>query len=1483
MLPTPDPSESMQPSAAASSASLSARDRALLASEFAATLDTLSERGLHADAEALARQMVELLPDAGIGWKTLGYAHLRRGDLPGAYAPLSRALALLPGDAELRGHQAASHALAEALALDEAGRYGEAAQRYRTVLAAYPQHPDANHRLGVVEIRLGRAQAALPYLETAIGANPNNGQFWANYIDALLATQQLKAAWLALEMGQQHGLKGPGVDTLIGIMSAMSSEGITVKRVPTAQAQNANVRAAEPGSPAPVSKGPPGAPAAAPQQQEIEALAALFNNRHFVQAEQQAKKFVQRFPGHPLGWKILATSLFEQGKHKEALPHAQRALELAPGDIMALQVCAVVHIGRTQYAEAEAACRALLKEDPDHAEGVRLFAVSLLFQGQIQEAERTFLRAQALAPGNTRVLAGLGTLYLQSGRPSDAVAQFRSALRLDPSNDEVWSNVLFTLTHSDEFEPDEIVAEHRRFGAHHDGLHAARRAPHTNQRDPERPLRIGFVSGDFRRHAVTSFLEPVLPHLARQAGIQLYAYSTMPGEDDVTERLRPWFAGWRDLFAMNDEAADQRIRADGIDILIDLSGHTAHNRLPLFARKPAPVQATWIGYPGTTGLDSIDYFLADRFWVPDEDYRRQFSEKIAYLPAVAPFLPEQIAPPVNPLPALTKGYVTFGSFNRLDKIRRDVVALWSRLMHAVPGSRMQIAAMPTDGSGEARLVEWFAAQGIGRERLDFRPRASMAVFQQQHHHVDICVDTLPFGGLTTALHSLCMGVPTLTLPGRTVPGRSGATAMSHAGLTQFVATDADDFVRRGVALAGDLPALAALRAGLRERCQRSPMFQPQEVARGVGAAMRTMWRRWCEGLPAQTFTVETEGTDSPAAAPRAPAAAAARDAVSDAQAGQRLVDLYNAGRTGEAEKAARELTQSRPQHPLGWKIRGLAQYHLGKSGDETLGDLLRARELLPDDLDLLQVLTALLESKGRSAEAEAMGSKLVALAPNHAEGLRLHGIALMSLWRFDEAERACARATELDPQSVLCWNTLGMLYLKAGRLAEGARCFRRAIELGPEGELVWSNLMLCLQHDEAVTPDVLYAEHRRFGAHFETRLKPHWASHDNSRDPGRTLRIGFISGDFCRHPVSNFLEPALAHLARDESLSLYAYSSTPRADSVTARLRGLFDHWRDIREARGDAADQIRADGIDILIDLAGHTAHNRLLALARKPAPIQASWIGYPGTTGLTAVDYFLADRFWLPDEHFRAQFVEQIAYLPAVAAFRPESDAPDVNALPALSNGYVTFGSFNRISKLRRDVIAVWARLLHAVPGARMLIGAIPANGDAQTRLAAWFAAEGVAAERLIFRERASVQGFLAQHHEVDICLDAFPFSGLTTALQSLWMGVPTLTLPGRTVPARSGATVMSHAGLAEFVATGTDDFVHRGAALASDVAALASLRAGMRERCLASPMFQPEAIAHGVSRALRTMWQRWCAGLPAETFNVTLPPASMGEKRT
>jgi len=841
---------------------------ALLAGEFAATIETLEAKGLHESAEQLARQMIEILPQQGLGWKALSYALLRRGDLAGALMPLQNAASLLPEDAEVLRHFEAARAMRDALALDANADYEAAGQCYETVLRAYPQHPDANHRLGVIKIRLLQPEASLPYLERALGENPNNLQYWANYLDGLVQSDQLDAAWIVLNMAQQRGLAGPAIDELIGLMTHLSTH--PTFKVPRPQEVGERVQAATTSSAAPAAPGRAAPPQAAspaanhtkpvePPNQEINEIAVLFNDGQVDEALRRAQVLTERYPSHGFGWKVVAASLFRLGRHYEAIAPTEAARRLWPNDIDMLQISMSLLEMKGSHQEAEATGRRLLELKPDHAEGLRLLAITLGSQGRLEEAEQCCRRSMEIDSHSAYPPCTLGVTLMQQGRLDDAAAMFRRSIELNPDFDMAYNNMAFCLTHSENVTPEALFAVHRGFAESYEAPLKPAWPQHRNNRDPQRRLRIGFISGDFCRHAVASFLEPALVHLSQDETLSLYAYSNTQRDDTMTAKLRTLIPNWREVLGAHDGTVVQMILADEIDILIDLAGHTGHNRLRAMAHKPAPIQASWIGYPGTTGLDAVDYFIADRFWVPSEHFSNQFSEKIAYLPALAAFQADPLCPPVNLLPALANGYVTFGSFNRMDKLRRDVIALWSRLLRELPNSRMLIGAMPRDETQD-KLARWFAEEGISRDRLDFRSRSSVPVYLQQHHHVDFCLDSFPFSGLTTALHSLWMGVPTLTLPHKTVPGRSGLTAMSHVGLEQFIATDKDDFVRRGLSLVADLPALAELRATLRTQCQQSPMYRPESVAASLSQALRMMWQRWCDGLPAKQFEVAGDAT-----------------------------------------------------------------------------------------------------------------------------------------------------------------------------------------------------------------------------------------------------------------------------------------------------------------------------------------------------------------------------------------------------------------------------------------------------------------------------------------------------------------------------------------------------------------------------------------------------------------------------------------------
>jgi tetratricopeptide (TPR) repeat protein len=605
-----------------------------LAEEFVATIETLHERGMHDSAEALAQQMIATLPTHGYGWKTLAYAHLRRGDLHGALAPLNRAAALRPLDGGVRRHLDAACAMRDALVLDSRGDYEQAGKLYQRVLAVYPEHPDANHRYGVILIRLLQPEASLPYHERAIGAAPNQLQYWANYIDGLLQADQLKAAWIALEMAQQRGLAGPAVDKLIGIMTVVSTQ-------PVAKVAPMNLAAsqARPPEPKPAPAGIVETTArptstAAPTEHEVNTLAGLFNTGRVEEAAKSARKMAERFPDHGFGWKVLAVSLHRLTHYDEALKYAWTAHGLWPNDEDTLQVLTSILASKGAYAEAEAFGRRLIERGPNRAEALRVLSIIFQETGRLDEAEQFARRSMELDPTSSFTPNSLGVTLMQQGRLAEAIEEFRRALAINPDFELAYNNLLFCMTHNEAIAPDDLFAEHRRFAAHFEAPLKPNWPRHENTRDPERALRVGFISGDFCRHAVASFLEPVAKHLSRDSKLSLYAYSNTYRDDGTTASLREIFGQWRHVVGMSDDTVAEMVRADGIDILIDLAGHTAHNRLLTLARKPAPVQACWIGYPGTTGLDAVDYFIADRLWVPSDRFRNQFSEKIAYLPAV---------------------------------------------------------------------------------------------------------------------------------------------------------------------------------------------------------------------------------------------------------------------------------------------------------------------------------------------------------------------------------------------------------------------------------------------------------------------------------------------------------------------------------------------------------------------------------------------------------------------------------------------------------------------------------------------------------------------------------------------------------------------------------------------------------------------------------------------------------------------------------
>jgi predicted O-linked N-acetylglucosamine transferase (SPINDLY family) len=441
------------------------------------------------------------------------------------------------------------------------------------------------------------------------------------------------------------------------------------------------------------------------------------------------------------------------------------------------------------------------------------------------------------------------------GRHGDAQQIIQRAIELpadrtNPSNAH-YTSWVFSLAHDPAVDADTLFAAHRRAAARLESR-AVPATRHANRPDPTRRLKVGFVSADLCEHAVAQLVEPVLAHLGRRPGLELHAYYNNPSEDAVTRRLQPHFSRWHLVNALTDADVANKISGDGIDVLIDLAGHTALNRLGAIAYKPAPIQVSWIGYPGTTGLYAMDYYLADRHFLPPGLLDAQFTEKLVFLPATWPLQPHPAAPPVGPLPALETGNLTFGSFVRRAKINQESIRRWSLLLGALPASRLLIAGVSLEHDVPT-LSGQFTAAGIDSARLTFHALCPMDEYLALHRQVDIALDACPYGGGSTTVNALWMGVPTLTVAGPLPAARQAAGILGQLGLDAFVATDVTDCVAKGVDWAGRLHELAELRSSLRDRCQASPAGQPAMFADALEQALRRMWTRWCAGLPPESF------------------------------------------------------------------------------------------------------------------------------------------------------------------------------------------------------------------------------------------------------------------------------------------------------------------------------------------------------------------------------------------------------------------------------------------------------------------------------------------------------------------------------------------------------------------------------------------------------------------------------------------------------
>jgi predicted O-linked N-acetylglucosamine transferase (SPINDLY family) len=674
------------------------------------------------------------------------------------------------------------------IVLAREGRLEEAVASFQEAVRRKPDYADAHSNLGNACREQGDLETAVTHLREGLRLRPDHVEAHYNLGIALLAQQKLSDAISSMEKAIR--LKPDHVEALINIGNALHCQG------------------------------------------------------HAAEAITFLERALRLNPQHAGAHHMLGVALNAQGRTDEAVAHYREALRLRPDFPEAFSDLGNALQAQGNVTEGEASLRHVIRLKPDSAEAFYNLALLLSKQRRLEEAAASYEQVLRLKPDYVKAYVNLANIYKDQAQLDEALQVYRAALQVKPEDNHIHSGLIVALLYHAASDARSFFEECRRWNQQHAGPLKKLIRPHDNLRDVERRLRIGYVSGDFREHVDSLFTVPLLTmHDSRQ--VEIWCYSDVQRPDALTDRLRSHAQVWRNIVGLGDEQVAELVRKDHIDILVDLELHLAWNRLPVFARKPAPVQVAWLGYPGTTGLSTIDYRLTDPYLDPPGLFDAFYSEESVRLPETFwCYDPLTNEPSVSALPALKNGFVTFGCLNNFCKVNDDCLALWAEVLKTVPGSRILLLA--PFGLARRHVLARLENQGVEGGRIEFIERQPRQDYLRLYQRIDLVLDPLPCNGHTTSLDGLWMGVPPITLASKkSAFGRAGYSQLCNLGLKELAAEGHEQYVAQAAGLANDLRRLEELRGTLRERMQQSPLMDARRFARHVEEAYRQMWQRWC--------------------------------------------------------------------------------------------------------------------------------------------------------------------------------------------------------------------------------------------------------------------------------------------------------------------------------------------------------------------------------------------------------------------------------------------------------------------------------------------------------------------------------------------------------------------------------------------------------------------------------------------------------------
>lgn len=542
----------------------------------------------------------------------------------------------------------------------------------------------------------------------------------------------------------------------------------------------------------------------------------------------------------------LADIYFNEGKFNDAITHYEKAIFSNPNDAFLHNKLGTVFRDISDFKQAGFHYQKAIEIAPDFAHAYSNFGIILKKIKRLDDAQVFFKRAIELRSDIPELYNNLANVMIEIGEIEEAEKLFLHALEKKPNCLKTYDNFLFIANHNPKHSPQACLMFAKQFGEMA-AQNVSERFSHEAKKTDKSPrLKIGVVSGDLREHPVSYFLELLFKALG-EGEFELFAYPTTFKQDEVTQRFKTYFSHWKPIANLDDKTAATLIYNDGIHVLLDLAGHTAKNRLPVFAFKPAPIQISWLGYPATTGLKEMDFYLVDEDWCPQGMMDELFTEKLLRLNVTAGtfYLPDDM-PQISDAPCLRNGYMTFGSFNRTAKISDETFDLWCGVLNAIPDAKMMLGNV-SDEKLQQRLQAEFEKRGVDAKRLIFHSRLKMSAYLKLHAQIDVILDTSPYAGGTTSAFAILMGVPVLTLAGQTLVSRVGVTILSCAEIEHdFVAYSATQFSEIAKYWANAPQALQKLRYELRERAKNASKCNPYNVAREIEKTFKQLWMQFCQ-------------------------------------------------------------------------------------------------------------------------------------------------------------------------------------------------------------------------------------------------------------------------------------------------------------------------------------------------------------------------------------------------------------------------------------------------------------------------------------------------------------------------------------------------------------------------------------------------------------------------------------------------------------